>query len=848
MMKKIMLLLTLCAAVLFAADVPVVATKGRPVVDGRVTGDPAWETAPWHGGFRVVGKDVPVQEKTRYKLLKDDAGLWFGFSCVDTWQKSIPRGRDDSIWADDCLEVFLLTTPEISPDPNIREYYHFILNPSNSLYDSRSLGGVNDNRWNAPCKHAVAKTPDGWQAELYVPFGALNLTANANVWRFLIGRENTLVENGKREYSANVPTLKFQELTSYARMTGVDIDYEVFAIDVQEPGFTVQATPDGTFAAVTGRVSARKPGSYEVIAECILTGTDGKPRKPVMKRIECALGKDPKPFVIPKMAAESGSCLLRLHVRDTEKLVWYREYTHQVSVAPLQLTMLKPFYRKLLLPEMPDQKMLLECMPLLPPGHLAGCLLKVSIADEAGTPVFREERSDFVQGRPLMVEYDFAKSAPGSYVVTLALYSRETKLGELSESIRRVGPQRGNVCWLDTERNLVVNGQPFFINGFFGVGEEQFPLLGGVGCNTVHSYTISTYGDENDVMKYLDAAQASGLKAMFSPFFRMKIGFFGFKVGGKTHSNMPPEGYENIRKLVKLVSGHPAFLGWYLYDEPRGADFCRVLRNVYHFLQRKDPTHPVFGCDNSAAGCINKHGYCDIHMPDIYPSPVTDSDFLSVPFTSLFNQLDSIVRNVGREGVIYVPQSFDRDCYEKTDNNYRALNYAETRCSIYAGIVSGVKGILPFKLGSPTVKYRERHPNSGIFVCPDLKLGYLQGMCPEIKAMSPVFMAPCAALQATCLNPDIRLATRSYQGHNFVFAINITPHTHKQVNITWPAEATVRRLCEKGTPTTNGRIIIDAFPRYATHVYTDSPDFICPVNTAAVQAAIDAENAAFPRK
>ena len=115
-------------------------------------------------GFTKLGKkNIEAAEQARFKVLNDNNGLWFFWDCVDGSIKTEARPLDDSIWHDDCIELFFSTSPDISPDRNIREYYQIIVNPSGSVFDAFNRGGAADTQWTSMTK-AVGKLKDGgWQ-------------------------------------------------------------------------------------------------------------------------------------------------------------------------------------------------------------------------------------------------------------------------------------------------------------------------------------------------------------------------------------------------------------------------------------------------------------------------------------------------------------------------------------------------------------------------------------------------------------------------------------------------------------------------------------------------------------
>ena len=71
-----------------------------------------------------------------------------------------------------------------------------------------------------------------------------------------------------------------------------------------------------------------------------------------------------------------------------------------------------------------------------------------------------------------------------------------------------------------------------------------------------------------------------------------------------------------------MVKDHPALLAYYIADEPDGAGFGmdpRILEEVYAYIKRVDPYHPitiVLNCRGSVPRYVHTG---DIIMADPYP-------------------------------------------------------------------------------------------------------------------------------------------------------------------------------------------------------------------------------------
>ena len=96
-----------------------------------------------------------------------DKGIYLRMRCNETLLRSEEKHRDDRVWEDSCMEMFLC------PFPDRNEYVNFEIN-SDGVYLSQ-YGKVRENRvfikeltdFEADIKTSV--TPDGWSLELFVP-------------------------------------------------------------------------------------------------------------------------------------------------------------------------------------------------------------------------------------------------------------------------------------------------------------------------------------------------------------------------------------------------------------------------------------------------------------------------------------------------------------------------------------------------------------------------------------------------------------------------------------------------------------------------------------------------------
>ena len=828
-------LVLLCCGVWATTEVRVPFTKEALVLDGEAA-EKSWEAAPWNGGFTKLAQgNAAAAEQARFKVLNDSNGLWFFWNCVDGSVKTEPRPLDDSVWHDDCVEIFFSTSPDVSPDRNIREYYQVIVNPSGSVFDAFNRGGAADTKWSSMTK-AVGKLKEGgWQLEMYIPFAAFP-NCRGGSWRFLCGRENW----GKEyELSSFPAALKFQEMDDYALLSGLKIDPSRFDNELVSFDVLTELGNEAMSCFVKGKIKTANAGKLDL--KCRIIDENGGQVDFVgdmMAPKDKAIS-----FSLPVKITKSGKYRCYFYLTDAKGLVFTTNVAKEIEIAPCTVETIWPFYRDNIYATMKDKTARFKVTPMVSQEILKECRIEAEVRLESGEVILPKKRLSPSELECFAVPLKGVK--PGKVIATFAMFRGEKLLGRMEKTIRVLPPQKGgNEVWFNSERCMVINGQPFYPRGFFGCAENAFPIIAQAGGNVVHSYTINT-SELPKIIEFLDLAHANGLKVVLKPYYKFNISFFGFVLKGKKQLTFD-ETLQNLAKeLVEGISNHPAFLGWYLYDEPRGAEYSRNLKTVYEFLREQDPYHIVVGCDNSSEGCINKVGHCDVHWVDIYPSPfIEPKDYLSIPIVSLYNQLHDVVTKVGREAVCYVPQAFERNSFSQKLENYRAMTYREIRASVFAGITAGVRGTVPYKIGDIKTKYKELVPNAGIFSDPNMKLGYLKGVLPELNALNDALLAPVAAKQATVDKEDIRQITLDHNGALYVFLVNLKPAPKGVVNITWPGKdaSKVRLLGENGKLLVKGNAIAIDFGKYDAFVLTDDAKAKPTVNVLAIEKEIEKES------
>ena len=176
---------------LAAADeefsIPARRAARPPDIDGRVT------ESEWQGGARAENflqfqprRGDPTELPTVVHVLYDDEFLYAGFQA---WDPEPPLSqmieRDDPIWNDDSVQVFLDSFHDR------RTGYYFMVNGLGTQADGRISddGGTSDGAWDAPWRSRAQRTDYGWSAEIAIPLTSIQYVAGEDVtWGINFGR------------------------------------------------------------------------------------------------------------------------------------------------------------------------------------------------------------------------------------------------------------------------------------------------------------------------------------------------------------------------------------------------------------------------------------------------------------------------------------------------------------------------------------------------------------------------------------------------------------------------------------------------------------------------------------
>ena len=142
-------------------------------IDGTLD-EVTWALSPRVGEMRLIhAPDRRPVFPTEAALTWDKTYLYVAFACSDPapWARYVTR--DDRLWEEEVVEVFL------DPDGDGRNYAELEVSPTNVVVDlliaAPQAGGSNARRWNIEgLRTAVRRHAAGWVAEMAIPWAALD--------------------------------------------------------------------------------------------------------------------------------------------------------------------------------------------------------------------------------------------------------------------------------------------------------------------------------------------------------------------------------------------------------------------------------------------------------------------------------------------------------------------------------------------------------------------------------------------------------------------------------------------------------------------------------------------------
>jgi hypothetical protein len=194
-------------------------TTATLTVDG-VLDDGAWRLADVVSDFVQQEPNVSeaATERTEVRVLVTGDAFYFGITCAGTGGVTArERRRDNSLTDEDRFEIVLDTFHDH------RNAYHFAINALGTQYDAlttdegRDVNVEWDERWWSEARI----TPDGWTAEIRIPFAALRSDETLDTFGINFSRF-TRRTNERVLWTAWDRDFQFLQVSQAGHLTGVE--------------------------------------------------------------------------------------------------------------------------------------------------------------------------------------------------------------------------------------------------------------------------------------------------------------------------------------------------------------------------------------------------------------------------------------------------------------------------------------------------------------------------------------------------------------------------------------------------------------------------------------------------
>lgn len=243
----------LASAVAEAQPVRLPVYGARRAVDAvRIDGtldEATWALSPRVGEMRLIHDPARrPASPTEAAVTWDDTHVFVAFACTDAEPWSTFASRDDRLWEQEVVEVFL------DPDGDGRRYAELEVSPHNVVVDlliaAPGAAGPDARRWDiAGLQTAVRRHARGWVAEMAIPWASLgeagvtSAPAGGDQWRVGLYRIDRPGGVAKAERIAAL--VRERKAASEARAAEIDRQLQELRADDEYSAWSVTRADRG---------------------------------------------------------------------------------------------------------------------------------------------------------------------------------------------------------------------------------------------------------------------------------------------------------------------------------------------------------------------------------------------------------------------------------------------------------------------------------------------------------------------------------------------------------------------------------------------------------------------------
>jgi hypothetical protein len=493
--------------------------------------------------------------------------------------------------------------------------------------------------------------------------------------------------------------------------------------------------------------------------------------------------------VIFRVKAEAGYTAMNLRSDS-----WFK-------YSPLTLRLTSPNYRNCIYATQQVETVQGTVSLGLPLEQAKGLTVKTTLSGANTAAVSTEATLDGPQ-----VAFEFpARDLPvGTYVVRAELLKplaaeKFEPMAETETTLRKLPPAPAVEARVDSEGNLLINGVPVFIRGWYGslgytVGTASFPQ-----ANLPHSTNFMMGASEFE-RSDMNLYSLDGVTRLIDE--------------AKAKLDQPIDGElkAGVREVVARVRHERNIIGYYISDEPECRGLSPVfLQSLRDYMAELDPYRFCMVVSRSPAEYM---AASDVMCPHPYMNPMVRDGKRS--FGSPIDSIHKIMSeardaNDGSKAVWAMPQTF----------TYGGLygqhpDFTESRWFAHTAMACGAKGMVPFIFAGYWNHLENRIAMDAVF--------------EELAFLAPAWNAAGSARPATSDNPGVDVIAKAYsprpedRSHAFIIAANQS-YAPTKATITMPALAETKQtrllvLRENRVVPVQDGVFTDDFPGLGVHIYT----------------------------
>lgn len=241
-----------------------------PVIDGDLS-DVSWAKATIIDDIRQRQPDpgAPATERTVLRVMYDANNIYFSVYAYDKEPEQLvvrSRARDGQLLTGDNIQIVL--------DPGLTRTnaYVFMMGPSGGRWDGLRLNNLEElPQWDTLWEGRAMRVPDGWVAEIAIPFRSISYVPGQSDWGFdftrYIRRKGEIAR-----WSSTNPALELTDISESGTLTGIGDVTQGLGLDVQ-PYVALRAQHDWSKEGDGAGVSATGGGNIFYKVTPGLTGT-----------------------------------------------------------------------------------------------------------------------------------------------------------------------------------------------------------------------------------------------------------------------------------------------------------------------------------------------------------------------------------------------------------------------------------------------------------------------------------------------------------------------------------------------------------------------------------------------